>query len=131
MVGLLVGAAALLSAADAYISYRRIARFGFRVELNPIIAQLAEDYGPRAAAGGLAIYNAVLLVGVVVWGNRDVLDILVGAKLALAALQRKSLNLGSLVERYFEVKRHVEPNTPDQRKPDGVEGGRQDPKGQV
>lgn len=124
MIGLLVTAAALLSAADAYISYRRISKYGFRVELNPLISQLAEDYGAKVAGGALGLYNAGLLLGIVVWGNRDALDILVGAKLALAALQRKSLNLGSLVERYFEVKRHVKPNTPSQCKSGGAEDSR-------
>jgi|SRR6267142_3128967 len=82
---------AILIGLDLKISFSRMKLFGPMIELNPIVRWIARQFSPTKAILGLCLMNLGLLL--VVSRFPTLLAILFGAKLALAMLQIKSLEL--------------------------------------
>lgn len=82
---------ALLIGLDLKISYSRMKTFGPEIELNPIVRWMAQNLSLTQATLGLLIINLGLLLFLSV--HPTLLAIVFGAKLALAMLQIKSLEL--------------------------------------
>lgn len=102
MFELFLALAAILTGLDLYVSYSRMTRYGWRVELNPVALQLCQDFGPKkgpiAAIIFLALYNCGVLLLMDKFHTLTLLHLFVGAKLGLAAMQLKSLQLERKVE---------------------------------
>ena len=102
---LFAAAAGVLVGLDAYLSHRRMKKYGAIAELNPVARQLAQDFGPRAGVASILAWNTALL-GVILANHWDVvLHLLVGAKLGLAAMQLKSLQLETMIDHLLSRKR--------------------------
>lgn len=86
-------ATALLIGLDLYISYKRMALYGVEVELNPVARQLSQEYGPKYGVIFLAWWNFTIIVAIILFNWTTLLHIFFGSKLALAALQLKSIQL--------------------------------------
>lgn len=97
-------ATALLIGLDLYLSHRRMVNYGAMVELNPIARQLASDYGAKYGVLFLAWWNVSLLVVILLYRLDTFLHVLFGAKLGLAAMQLKSIQLEAFVERVLRRK---------------------------
>ena len=82
---------AVLIGLDSKISYSRMRIYGPEIELNPLVRYLAKNLSLTKAILGLCLMNLGLLL--VVSRFPTLLAILFGAKLALAMLQIKSLEL--------------------------------------
>lgn len=100
----LVLVAALLTGLDLYLSYSRMRRYSPVVELNPVVRQVATDFGVTAGVCALGAQNVAILVGLVAWHAQTLLTLYVGARIGLAAMQLKSLQLERIVERLLERK---------------------------
>jgi len=83
---------------DLWVSYVRMRRYGPRVELNPVAREFAADHGPVSAVVYLAVWNLALVFAIVYYFP-VLLPILFGFKLGIAAMQLKSLEIESFVER--------------------------------
>lgn len=93
---MLILLAAALICLDAYLTYRRMKKFGFRVELNPVTRTVTEENGLLAGMAYHFAWNAALLWASAHYGF---VQLLVGLKLGLAAMQLKSFELELIVER--------------------------------
>ena len=102
MRALLILLAAALIGLDAYLTYRRMKKFGFRVELNPVTRTVTEENGLLAGMAFHFAYNIGLLWASVHYGF---LQLLVGLKLGLAAMQLKSFELELIVERLLSKRK--------------------------
>lgn len=81
------------------------------VELNPIARELAQDQGTTAGIVFLVLWNTALLIGLVYYQCQTCLHILFGAKLGLAAMQLKSLQLAEYVEKLLRKPKNVKTNS--------------------
>lgn len=107
---LFVLGSALLVGLDLYLSNRRMRNYGIAVELNPVAKQLARDQGVTAAVVFLALWNIALLIGLDYY-SQTLLHVFFGAKLGLGAMQLKSLEMESLVEKLLQRKPNVKTNS--------------------
>ena len=100
---LFVIGSALLIGLDIYLSHRRMKDYGAVVELNPVAKQLAKDQGITAAVVFLALWNLALLIMLDHY-SQTLLHVFFGAKLGLGAMQLKSLEMESIVEKILKRK---------------------------
>lgn len=87
---------------DLYLSYRRMQTYGPVVELNPVARDLAENQGMSAGIIFLGLYNLAVLSVIVGLHADTLLHIFFGAKLGLAAMQLKSLQIEHFVEKLLK-----------------------------
>jgi len=92
----------LLVGLDLYLSYHRLREFGPLVELNPVAREIAKDGGPKGAITFLGIFNLAILASLLYFQLDTWLHVFFGAKLGLAAMQLKSLQLESYIERILQ-----------------------------
>ena len=102
---LFLAAGALLAGFDCYLSWSRLKTYGPIVELNPVARQLARDFGIKSASVFLVLQNAAILTAIDHYRAETYLHVLVGAKLGLAALQLKSLQIEHFVEKLLSRKK--------------------------
>jgi hypothetical protein len=81
----------LLIGLDLYLSGKRMRKYGINVELNPLVRYVARTEGITAAVAILLVSN-VMLLGMF-QPSPTLLSMFTGAKLALAALQIRSLQI--------------------------------------
>jgi hypothetical protein len=91
MVQVLSACILILIGLDLRISYSRWKAFGSRIELNPLVRYFVRTQGIQAGLAALLILNLAILG--LLSRYPIPLAILLGAKLGLAVLQLKSLEL--------------------------------------
>lgn len=104
MLGLLASAALVLVGIDAYLSYRRMKKYGTIVEYNSLARVIAEDKGPKVAVAFLVAWNLAAIGICVKYNLSNLLSMLVGAKLTLALVQVKSMQLETFIDKLFAAK---------------------------
>lgn len=73
-------------------------KYGPIVELNLLAKELAAEQGITAALVFLAMWNACILTALIHYHSDTWIHIFFGAKLGLAVLQLKSLQMESFIE---------------------------------
>lgn len=99
MIFVLAAACSLFAGLDGYLTFERMKKYGPIVELNPMIRQIAEDFGLKVAVGTLMVFNLGLIVGAILLKSEALMGLLTGAKLMVCAMQLKSLQVESYIER--------------------------------
>lgn len=99
MIYALAAISLLLAGLDGYLTFERMKKYGPIVELNPMIRQLAEDFGLKTSVGVLMGFNLAIVVGFTYLGSEAIAGLVTGFKLAVCAMQLKSLQVESYIER--------------------------------
>lgn len=89
---------------DAYVTHRRIEKYGPMVEINPLIRLVAEDAGTKAAIVSLVVLNVGLLSGIYLIGSTTLMAIFFGLKMGLVTCQLNSLRVETFIDRLFSAK---------------------------
>lgn len=75
------------------------------MEFNALARMVAEDKGPAMATAFLLAWNLAAIAACVKWQLTILLALLVGAKLNLALVQVKSMQLESFIDKLFAAKK--------------------------
>lgn len=95
----LVAISALCAGVDAFITKKRVDKYGVLVEVNPLVRQIMEDYGKESGIILNSAINAAIISLLCIYQQHTLLAIFTGAKLGLLAMQLKSLQVETYIEK--------------------------------
>lgn len=114
MIELLAAGVLLAVGMDAYVTHRRMKKYGPLVELNPLIRQVSEDAGIIAGVGAGIVVNLGITSLIYLFHATLLMAILLGAKLSLVACQLNSLRVETFIDKLLEAKFNAK--TPSHRR---------------